>query len=397
MPTTSRLAVTLAIALPLFLQSISAAAQGKPGGNTGGGTTPTTGKPTRNPEQIPDNRTMREDRPIFLSGKVVLEDGSPLPQAAVIERLCTGTVRREAYTSASGDFAFQVGQSAGVLQDASIGGLSGVNPMGMPNISEPRSVLDRNLLGCELRAVLPGFISNSVPINLMGTEQQLDVGRIVLRRMGKTAAALVSATSLMAPNDARKAFDKGRKAAAKEKLGEAQKELEKAVRIYPKFALAWLELGRVYERQKQIEQARKSYSEAAASDGQLLTPYLQLALLAAGEAKWQELADFTERALRVDSANFPMLHFYNAVANYNLNRLDQAEKSARKAQQLDMRHGIPRADLLMGMILKQRGDYSGAADQIRNYLKFVSTGPDAASARSQLQELEEQSARLPQR
>src|SRR6266581_1784343 len=118
MPKRSHLAVILAIALILLFQPTSAAAQGKPGGNTGGGTTPTTGKPTRNPDQIPDNRTMREDRPIFLSGKVVLEDGSPLPQTAVIERLCTGTVRREAYTSASGDFAFQVGQSAGVLQDA---------------------------------------------------------------------------------------------------------------------------------------------------------------------------------------------------------------------------------------------------------------------------------------
>src|SRR6185437_8051290 len=48
-------------------------------------------------------------------------------------------------------------------------------------------------------------------------------------------------------------------------LSQAQENLRKAVALDPRFALAWLNLARVYGREKQASLARSCYARAAAS------------------------------------------------------------------------------------------------------------------------------------
>ena len=47
---------------------------------------------------------MMQNRPVFLSGKVVMEDGTPPPDAVIIERVCGGerTSRRRTRTARAG-------------------------------------------------------------------------------------------------------------------------------------------------------------------------------------------------------------------------------------------------------------------------------------------------------
>ena len=63
---------------------------------------------------------MMQSRPVFLSGKVVMEDGTPPPDAVTIERVCGGSVRPEGYTDSKGRFSFQLGQNQGMMADASM-------------------------------------------------------------------------------------------------------------------------------------------------------------------------------------------------------------------------------------------------------------------------------------
>jgi len=72
----------------------------------------------------------------------------------------------------------------------------------------------------------------------------------------------ISSVSLNAPKDAKKSYEKGRDLLKKKKVPEAQKELEKAVEIYPQYATAWFELGRAKELQNDAEGARKAYAES---------------------------------------------------------------------------------------------------------------------------------------
>jgi len=151
---------------------------------------------------------------------------------------------------------------------------------------------------------------------------------------------------------------------------EAKKELEKAVEIYPKSLPPGMSWGRFMQGEA-AGTGENAYSKALEADPKLVTPYLQLAQLAAMEGKWQEVADTSDRAIKLNPFDFPYAFFVNAVANYNLRKLDAAEKSVLEAQKLDKMHRIPKVEQLLGIILAERRDYNGAATALRNYMQFL--------------------------
>ena len=414
---------TLVLAI-CIAASVSSALSQKTGGGTPstGSTTPTSpgiGTPTPgtpgttpglpNPnQQYPNNNNPnnrfpeQQQRPIFLSGKVMLDDGTPPAEPVTIERVCNGNPRAEAYTDSKGRFSFQLGQSQGILQDASMisgdgrfggGGFGNTgSPMGTGQStggfggSGPGS--ERDLMGCEIRANLPGFRSDSINLGSRRTFDNPDLGTIILHRLANVEGATISAISLQAPKDAKKAFDKGREFLKKKKDPEAAKEFEKAVEIYPKYSTAWFELGRLKEQQKDAEGAMKAYSQALAADPKYLNPYRQLAGMYVKDQKWKDAADTTSRLIRLYPVDFPDAYFYNSVANYYLKNFDEAEKSVREAQKLDSRNRMPKSNQLLGAILAEKQDFAGAAEQIKKYLTFLPAGQEADNAKKQLIELE---------
>ncbi len=338
-------------------------------------------------------------RPIFLSGKVVMDDGTPPPDSVTIERVCNGIARPEGYTDSKGRFSFQLGQNLGVFQDASVssqadpgfggrgmGSSSRQSGLGFPGNN--RGISERELMGCELRASLPGFRSEIVNLSGRRVMDNPDVGTIVMRRLGNVEGLTISATSALAPKDARKAFDKGRKAIEKKKWEEAGKELNKAVKTYPKYAAAWFYLGLVHEQNKNIAEARQAYAQALEADAKYVNPYLQLADIAAREQNWQEAADTTDRLLKLNPFDFPRAYLINAVANLNLQKIDAAEASAREAVKLDTSHRIPQVSHVLGVILAQKRDYPGALAQMRAYLEHAPKAGNAQQVREQITQIE---------
>jgi tetratricopeptide (TPR) repeat protein len=236
--------------------------------------------------------------------------------------------------------------------------------------------------------VLAGFRSDSV--NLAGRRalDNPDVGTIILHRLANVEGSSISVTTLQAPKDARKAYDKAREALHKDKAADAQKDLEKAVNLYPQFAAAWYDLGVLHEKNNNAAEARKSYSQALAADPKFVSPYLPLAILSGADKNWQEMADITARLIKLDAVDFPDAYYYNAAANYNLKKIDEAEASAREALKLDTAHRLPKVEHILGLILYQKNDYVGAAEQMRKYLIDAPNAPDAQQVREQLAELE---------
>jgi tetratricopeptide (TPR) repeat protein len=388
-----------------------------PGGPTGPGmgtptpgapgTTPGFPNPNTNPNNNPNNRFPDQQRPVFLSGKVMLDDGTPPPEPVTIERVCNGNPHAEAYTDSKGRFSFQLGQSQGVMQDASMssagdgrfggGGYGNTSsPMGPSQSSgglggSSSGVSGRDLMGCEIRAALPGFRSDAINLGTRRAFDNPDLGTIILHRLANVEGATISAVSLQAPKDAKKAFDKGRELLKKKKDSEAAKEFEKAVEIYPKYSTAWFELGRLKEP-SDSEGAVKAYTQALAADPKYLNPYRQLAGMYMKDQKWKDVADTTSRLIRLDPVDFPDAYFYNSVANFYLKNYDEAEKSVREAQKLDSHNRMPKSNQLLGAILAEKQDYAGAAEQIKKYLTFLPAGQEADNARKQLMELEKVTA-----
>ena len=367
----------------------------------GPGTNPRPGTGTQNPtntfpgQNRQDQMSMPDRQQVmFLSGKVVMDDGTAPPELVLIERICSGSPHPEGYTDAKGRFSFQLGQNNSMFADASS---SGNDPVfgGSPAMGGNRGMTSMNgmgsssrLMGCELRASLPGFRSESVDLSQRRYMDNPDVGTIVLRRLAKVEGYTFSATTSFAPKDSRKAYEKGRDLAKKQKWGDAERELQKAVDGYPKFAAAWSDLGNVLQAQSKTEEARKAYGEAIKADAKFVTPYAQMMRMAVRENKWPDAADYGAKAIKLNPYLSPDVYFLTGVANYQTKQMDAAEEFTRQALKLDEQHKNPKIQHLLGVILAEKADYAGAAEAMRAYLKQAPEAKDADSVKQQLSEIE---------
>src|SRR5262249_29269193 len=154
----------------------------------------------------------------------------------------------------------------------------------------------------------------------------VDVGTIVLTRMGGVEGSTISVTSMVVPKNAREAFEKGRNLGNEKKFDEAIKELNKAVSIFPQYAAAWSLLGEIHRLQNEFAPARKEYEQALAADPKFVSPYFGLAAIAVVENKWADAARLTDQLIQLNAYAYPMAYFFNAAANLNLGNLDAAEQ-----------------------------------------------------------------------
>jgi tetratricopeptide (TPR) repeat protein len=182
------------------------------------------------------------------------------------------------------------------------------------------------------------------------------------------------------------------------------------VEIYPRYASAWFQLGTVFEMKDQKDLARAAYTQATSIDTRFLPPYLSLASMAYEAGNWAEVLQFTGHIMDLDLLNYGNVagyildldewnsagaYFYNAVANYKLNKIEEAEKSALKAEHLDLRANFPQLHLLLGEIFARKKDYAVAASELRTYLELVPHAKDGDLVRERLAKLEKLSRPAP--
>ena len=190
------------------------------------------------------------------------------------------------------------------------------------------------------------------------------------------------------PAEARRVFDQAEQAARENRTAEAVQGYERAVSLAPRFAEAWCRLGELQLNSHQLEAARKSLQAAMEADPDYAAPYGLLARLEHDTGDWKGLLATTERMMRIDPGENRLNYMYNAVANYNLHNAEAAERSIREAIRLDTGHEYPECWRLLGEMLRQRGDYAGAAAQYREFLRFAKPGPETDAVRARLADVE---------
>jgi tetratricopeptide (TPR) repeat protein len=378
------------------------AAGGTQGGTTTGTTTSTgsgtsinaPGNPSTSPSvtQTPVSPT---PRPIYLSGKVMVDDGSPLPNNVNIQSVCSNRQRNVAHTGPNGDFSFLWGDTAVVFEDASEnvrnpGGGSAQSGNGGTAGSNSGSGGVRGtdpLANCDLKADSPGYSSSRVSLYQHADFDSFNVGTIVLHRITGDEGRTVSVLALKAPKDAKKNFDKGTEQVHANKLTDAQTSFQKSVTIYPQYADAWLSLGRVQLQLGAKDAARTNFRKAMDLDEKLVGAWQELGYMASDDSKWEDAVRYLDQAVKLDPMDSGMAWYFNAMANYNLRRFDQAERSIRAEMKLDKN---PRAQYLLGMVLIARNDLKGGAEALRSYLATSPKPEDAAAAKKELTRVESQ-------
>jgi hypothetical protein len=334
---------------------------------------------------------------MYLLGRIATSDGAPVPNDAKVERVCNNKVRQQVYASSRGDFSMQLGSRVDAYLDAT------GDPTPQSAASNQNSMLGiprRELTNCELQASAPGFRSDIISLMAVDTfDSTVNVGAIVLRRAAKVEGLTLSATPYKASTDARRAYEKGLDAENKANLASARKYFETAVKIYPKYTSAWFQLGTVLQNENEKDAARRAFTQATTIDAKFLPPYLSLALMAYHEENWTEVVKLTGHILDLDPMNQAAAtgyildldplncteaYFYNALANFKLDKFDDAEKSARKAEHVDLRPRFPQVHLLLSEIFARRNDYPAAISEVQTYLELVPHSKNADQAREKL-------------
>lgn len=310
-----------------------------------------------------------------LLGKVRVEGVTLFWEPIFVSINCHGKVVNTARTDPKGNFAFT--SVPGAVSTQSDAG------------REMRTYYE----GCKVEASLSGFRSDALTITERNLRDDPELGTIWLHLVsGRASGTALSATSAGATKKAEKLFEKAHAAMLEPNPKRAQGELEEAVRIYPEFADAWYQLGKLLMASNP-QSAQEAISKAVAADPQFVPPYEELAQLAAQQEKWKEVVANTSRCLQLEPSGTARVWYFDALGNYQLSKLEAAKASALKSLEMDPRHYLPNTEQLLAVILAREGDYNGALNHLRNCLTYIKTGTNVEFLNQQIAQLERAAAR----
>jgi tetratricopeptide (TPR) repeat protein len=191
--------------------------------------------------------------------------------------------------------------------------------------------------------------------------------------------------------------------------GRAVPDFQEATRRLPRYALAFLYLGQVGERQGKAEQAKDAYRQAVAADPNLSEAWFRLGVLlyqlgSLGEAqeclekagdhlpqvaqrywylggiaqsqnRWQDALDALNQAIKADPAFFPAYLEEGKLLVRDLGRPKEAVLFLKEAVRLDPRHAMARYYLALAHLMSWNP--AGAWEQ---YFVLQDLAPELAAS-----------------
>jgi cytochrome c-type biogenesis protein CcmH/NrfG len=320
-----------------------------------------------------------------VTGRVLMETGSPVPDAAAVELTCNARMRARVRPFANGDFTINLDdENQNVADITAPRELSGSVPAPFTGFAKPSTAGEDigrfDFSGCELRAALPGYQSNVITL---GPRRRLDksvVGNLVLHPISAPDGPVFTANTLAAPKTARSALMEAWKLLQNENPDHprAARLLEGAIQEYRSFAAAWHLLGVVRLALKNESGAREALNESIAADPMYVEPYIELATIAARQQLWSDTAALIDRAQQINP-DIAYVNYLSASAHFHLGNIDSAEKSALAVFNTSDLDRYPLIHYFLGAIAAQRGDFAKAAFRFE---QFLQTKPDPAVAAS---------------
>jgi Tfp pilus assembly protein PilF len=294
---------------------------------------------------------------VILKGKVVMQDGSPLPSVAGLQRICSdyqGNVPGP-ITNKKGEYLWRM---------------------------DTDNMLTR---ACRLEATMVGYVSTSIDISdlsgFISTVKELPP--LVLSAKGSDPRSVNNSDSDV-PSNARVAWKAAMKAGDAGKLTELASQLQMVVAAAPKFARGWHTLGVAYETAQMPAEARDAYVHATELDPKMVVAWVTLSRVDVLTKDWEGASKAADTAIKLDTKRmYAEVYLHRAVARFELKDLDGAEASAKET--LQSKQKLARAEFVLGRILAAKGDAAGAKEHIEKYLELNPKTPDADLIRSYLQ------------
>jgi Tfp pilus assembly protein PilF len=298
--------------------------------------------------------------PIIVKGTVVMEDGSPPPFSAAVERICS-----DSSGSAPGPTYNKKGEYVWRME---------IDPLATR--------------ACVIRATHAGYVSTTLDVSGLDTTKTM----LALPPLVFSAAVpepySINASESNVPSRSKAAFTQAMKAVDAADFAEAGRQLQTAVAASPKFAQGWHALGVVDERLQKQAEAKDAYEHAIESDPRLLAAYVTLARVSLKMKDWEGASRAADALIKADSKRtYPEIYLHRAVARYELKDLAGAQANAEEALRLDPKHKKPRAEYVLGRILEAKGDAAAAREHISKYLELDPNASDVDVVRAHWQGL----------
>jgi tetratricopeptide (TPR) repeat protein len=198
-------------------------------------------------------------------------------------------------------------------------------------------------------------------------------------------AAPVPAVRLHIPEAARKAFEKGMEAMHGQKWEQGRTQFESAIKEYPDYDEAYLNLGVVQGQLKDVEGARRSFSKAVELNPDFAEANRNLARILLAEHNNDEALRLLKRSLGTEPNNAWAL-LNAAYLELQAKSFEQALADAQHVHQL-AHENLANAHMVAGYAAQAMAQPEVAEKEFRLYLKEDPDGPNSKRAREAVAKL----------
>ena len=203
--------------------------------------------------------------------------------------------------------------------------------------------------------------------------------RPVEEKKSKTGPAVISAANAGVPKPALDHYDKASKLAREKDYKTAIRELKLAVSEYPSFVSAHNQMGVLYLRLNEIDEADGAFKAALKINPEAYEPLLNRGISLYRLGKFKNAESMFRDSLKI-KADSSVSYYYLGRTLNKLGRNEDAETAFLTCLKMSP-DDFKEAHRLLAAIYLDRGALPRVIEELESYLKAVPTAPDAENLR----------------
>lgn len=206
------------------------------------------------------------------------------------------------------------------------------------------------------------------------------------RSAREAAAGVVNAKLANIPKEALKHFENGLKFNQTGKNEEALREFRQATMLYPGFAAAQSEIGKICLATGKLDEAESAFRIALNIDAQEYDPKLHLGIVLLKKNEFPDAQKQLEEAKNLNqSAAAPS--YYLGLLYFSQHKLLEAKNEFELTEKLKSEKDYPLAHYYLGGLYWGEKQYKKAADELEKYLALEPNGKYADQTRRAIPQL----------
>ena len=206
-------------------------------------------------------------------------------------------------------------------------------------------------------------------------------------KASKEKSGVIEAGLMTAPKHAAELYEKARDA---ERAGDNEKaveQLERAVALHPRFALALNKLGVIYQRMGKLDEAEKALGAVVQIDPEVYELRLNYGIVLLKNKHYKEAETQFQKAIKLKDV--PLARLFRGKTLIHLKNFPEAESELQSVIKAG-RDEVALAHRFLGALYNERGEAKLAIAALEKYLSMAPKARDAEAVREIIKQLRTQ-------